>query len=778
MLYQLLRTTPYLSGQVMNNLIISKTSNGITIDKLDITPLTDKISFNDADKREFLNYTHEENIKHMYREVRDEFFTCTQNFIGEKFIYSQDFIDTHDHTYLSGLRRMRYNQYNKQFSFLVPLWISENIDFNKLKFNILVKKQGTDFYNIRTSVGLSKTIAEYYNKFFTDINDDLINLRLDTNEAFLSGLSVETGLPVVKNVSYLVENILSMERPLLEFDYLFSSLFKENKVVSKQLINFNLVFNLMDLTANEVVNYESMFAGKPLNIIVEVLYDGKLLTKKDLYTNYEYIPITVTDGMTTEFVTDATQEPSQDFNSLSYLNDNKMTDFIYTNKLTQPIHHWSLLENSDALYNLYDGFAPYLRMDDGEFYRIQGHFQNQGDLSLREYNIYDNNLSWCKYFNYGNMLKFEIQHNLITKDEIYTDVIIDTLKPTTWINGNKFEINYIDENTDKYIFTDGEKFHFKIIECANDGIYRNNSLDNIPSESFRSFTYKLQNSTENNEKNIVLISPTNEQDEAYLIFFSNTKNGLTLETIRNSVLEERDDLDNYKEFETTFDKFKRILNGYIKPYKIVFNKTVRTVTDGDELKTNYIYNSDKNVHRYVYRYFGKVIPFFINLDDKNLKNLDYYYEQWNDINEPYIKKYNKLLSEGYTPIYPDVKLDDSHYFYSLKIDEHNKFYNKWDWEFTNGLENRIFNLPEEIHLYIEISDYINKTQLQINNEVYLEFENYFGNYFGSYLQPNGIDKSQFIRQFISPLYDKEAEFDYISETNVKSLLFDIKYKLK
>jgi hypothetical protein len=279
-------------------------------------------------------------------------------------------------------------------------------------------------------------------------------------------------------------------------------------------------------------------------------------------------------------------------------------------------------------------------MDDGEFYRIQGHFKNQGDLSLREYNIYDNNLSWCKYFNYGNMLKFDIQHNLITKDETYTDVIIDTSKPTTWINGNKFEINYIDEEGE-YAFTNGEKFHFKIIECTNNGIYRNNSLDNVPSESFRSFIYKLQNSTENNEKNVVLISPKNSQNDSYLIFFSNTKNGLTLETIRNSVLEERD---NYKEFETIFDKFKRILNGYIKPYKIVFNKTVRTITDGDELKTNYIYNNDKNVYRYVYRYFGKVIPFFINLDDKNLKNLDYYYEQWNDINEPYIKKYNKLLS--------------------------------------------------------------------------------------------------------------------------------------
>lgn len=775
MLYQLLRTTPYLSGQVMNNLIISKTLSGITIDKLDITPLTDKISFNDSDKREYLNYTHEENIKHVYREVRDEFFTCTQNFIGEKFIYSQDFIDTHDHTYLSGLRRMRYNQYEKQFSFLIPLWISENIDFNNLKFNILVQKQGTKIYNIRTSVGLSKNIAEYYNKFFADINDDLINLRLDTNEAFLSGLSVETGLPVVKNVSYLVENILSMERPLLEFDYLFSSLFKENKVVSKQLINFNLVFNLMDLTASEVVNYESMFAGKPLNIIVEVLYNGELLTKKDLYTNYEYIPITVTDGITTEFHTDASQE----YNALKYLGDNKMTDFIYTNKLTQPVHHWSLLENPDALFNLYDGFAPHLKDEvNNEFYRIQGHFQNQGDLSLREYNIYDNNLSWCKYFYYGNMSKFDIQHNLITKDETYTDITIDTSKPTTWINGNKFEINYIDERGD-YVFTNGEKFHFKIIECTNNGIYRNNSLDGIPSESFKSFTYKLQNSVENDENNVVLISPTNEQDESYLIFFSNTKNGLTLETIRNSVLEGVD-LDNYKEFETTFNKFKRILNGYIKPYKIVFNKTVRTVTDGDKLKTNYVYNNDKNVYRYVYRYFGKVIPFFIDINDENLKNFDYYYEQWNDINKPHIKQYNKLLSEGYTPIYPDVKLDDEHYFYSLKRDG---FYNKWNWEFTNGLENRVFNLPEEIHLYIEVSDYINKTQLQINNEVYLEFEKYFKSYFESYLGikekfSNDTDKSQFIRQFIAPLYDKEAEFDYISETNVKSLLFDIKYHLK
>lgn len=772
MLYQLLRTTPYLSGQVMNNLIISKTLDGITIDKLDITPLTDKISFNDADKREFLNYTHEENIKHIYREVRDEFFTCTQNFIGEKFIYSQDFIDTHDHTYLSGLRRMRYNQYNKQFSFLVPLWISENIDFNNLKFNILVKKQGTEFYNIRTSVGLSKTIAEYYNKFFTDINDDLINLRLDTHEAFLSGLSVETGLPVVKNVSYLVENILSMERPLLEFDYLFSSLFKENKVISKQLINFNLVFNLMDLTASEVVNYESMFAGKPLNIIVEVLYDGKLLTKKDLYTNYEYIPITVTDGINTEFHTDASQE----YNALKYLGDNKMTDFIYTNKLTQPINHWSLLENPDALYNLYDGFAPHLKDEvNNELYRIQGHFQNQGDLSLREYNIYDNNLSWCKYFYYGNMSKFDIQYNLITKDETYTDVVIDTSKPTTWINGNKFEINYIDERGD-YVFTNGEKFRFKIIECSNNGIYTGSGFDGIPSESFKSFIYKLQNGTGNGEKNVVLISPKNSQNDSYLIFFSNTKNGLTLETIRNSVLGEVGDDD----YTGTFDKFKRILNGYIKPYKIVFNKTVRTVTDGDKLKTNYVYNNDKNVYRYVYRYFGKVIPFFIDINDENLKNFDYYYEQWNDINKPHIKQYNKLLSEGYTPIYPDVKLDDEHYFYSLKNDE---FYNDWNWEFTNGLENRVFNLPEEIHLYIEVSDYINKTQLQINNEVYLEFEKYFKSYFESYLGikekfSNNTDKSQFIRQFISPLYDKEAEFDYISETNVKSLLFDIKYSLK
>jgi hypothetical protein len=91
-----------------------------------------------------------------------------------------------------------------------------------------------------------------------------------------------------------------------------------------------------------------MIKNSDVKISIDVYIGDMLLEKKDFYTNYENI------GKATR-CSDINEKYSE--NVLDYLYDYKCLSLIDKNKFYQPICHWSLAEQRDYIFNLYDGFS-------------------------------------------------------------------------------------------------------------------------------------------------------------------------------------------------------------------------------------------------------------------------------------------------------------------------------------------------------------------------------------------------------------------------------------
>lgn len=729
MIYQLLRTSAFLTGQIRHDLIV----NDDTVESIVLTPVSDTIAFNENEVRPILNYSHLDNIRYMYKLLGDGFFSNPEKFSGNKYLYNDGLeMDTHDNTYISGLKRLRYRRYNKQYSFMIPMWVSECIDFEKLKFHIKLTGYDSSFINIEKYVSLSPEIAKYYNEYFSTVNDDVINFKMDTNEVFISGVDVEGGKETTKDVSYMLTNILKIERPLMEADYLFLSLFKDNLIISKQMINFNLIFDILDLTTLEII--ESLI-GRPLNITVDVIYDGVIVTKKDLYTNYTHIPATKLEDNKISFIAE---------NVLEYMSDNNNIDFVYKNKLTQPIFHWALLENPEFSYNLYDGYAPNVLID-GEYHRIQGQYFNQGDLTNDKYNIYDNNLCWCRYDDYTQLsdyiLKIQIEED--DSNDIYTSIPLTG--DITWFNNNKYDITNIDRNI--------ASMKVRIIKIRDNHNVRFESefVNIVSADGLQVYAYG--------------------EDIPTFIILSADPDKLTIGYLKNVQC-------SYSGWETIWSTFTHVLNGYIKPYKIIFKNTViptpvKRVEGYDNLKEIEYYKVDDNYMSYVYRYFGKLIPHFIDIDDKFLKNITFYYEQWYDVHAQHIKVYNTLLLNGYLPNYPSLSIGDGHSFYALLSEDfdatkHGASYDGWEWEIPHAFDNKIYTFPVVCDFSIRVNNYRSLSDDEIENIIYSEFAKLF--------KAKQFNDNQI--RYIRNLYDLTTTFDYASIDNVNDIIYNVKISLK
>jgi hypothetical protein len=80
-----------------------------------------------------------------------------------------------------------------------------------------------------------------------ETNDNVCSIDFLTKESWIRGINVEKGVTETKDSSYLVNNILERERPLLEFNSMLTNQFSANKIVARQLFNFNVCFNIYDI---------------------------------------------------------------------------------------------------------------------------------------------------------------------------------------------------------------------------------------------------------------------------------------------------------------------------------------------------------------------------------------------------------------------------------------------------------------------------------------------------------------------------------------------------
>lgn len=480
MRYQLVRTSPYLGGQIRWDIPLhSHYENGehkLRTDGLYICPLNDDIPFLHDNSRDCLKYAHEVNIKDLYSKIGENMWLARGEWSGKGWLHtpSGDLVDPYSHVYTMGTRRIRFQRYNKQFSFLCPLWISEETDPSKLYFVISVGVAGEERTHIvRNVMKLGDDIAGYMKNYldksatwitpdmaqaesvikqYRGVNDNLLNIKFDPDQAYITGVDVRNGQFLVKDVSYIVPNILRREDPLMEFDNMLLSLFSSQHMVAQQLINLNFVFDLEDIS----YILKDALLGKSVTVSIRVGYDGKILPLKDIYTDYAHIPVFRADM----------GEFHRGNSVLDYMSDNYMTLYVHTNKFIQPIFHWTMVENPQYIYNFYDGFAPvFMDQDTKELQRVSGRYFDQADISAPDHTTYNSAAYWCTWKDMSNVRpdflweQFRMDTKGLADFTQFSQLILNKDTMIAYLNNNRFNMNNMDQELVERMlkYADGRK---------------------------------------------------------------------------------------------------------------------------------------------------------------------------------------------------------------------------------------------------------------------------------------------------------------------------------
>ena len=306
--FQLYRTNLLLGGQMKWDLILDSGNAALHVSDFHLTPISPNIPYTYCSDENLLNNTHQDNIKAYYKKLQGYFYN---DGLDTQFNHNYPMIVANGETptFYSGIydmgckRTKHFKLYGKQIEFFCPVWL-EKLD-GVLSFKVSVYSFGSDIpMGTRTltfDLGKYDTHNKFVNYFknfvtYTQIdkgNDKLLNISFNQNKAFVSGINVKTGTYVTKDISTIVPNLVSRERPLMEFDNMLIGNFTNNNIICNNLFNFNLCFNLEDLTSTTLAQ---LLLGKDLTISVDVQIDGVSIDKKTFYTEYDFIERTVFDG--------------------------------------------------------------------------------------------------------------------------------------------------------------------------------------------------------------------------------------------------------------------------------------------------------------------------------------------------------------------------------------------------------------------------------------------------------------------------------------------------
>jgi hypothetical protein len=404
--YQLYRTNVLLGGQMKYDLILNSTGdNNNIIDDIHISPISDRIPYNKYIKEDILNYSHQENIKKFYKNISGSFY---KDFINPLFDNSYPLPDdykgdNYESTYEMGCRRKNYQLYGKQFEFFCPVWIEQISKLNQLKFEIQIKtvpdnisqtyKQPLSITKIIkfSKDGEMSKLEKYFNDYVKFIKlDNGRDWIFDINKtcSVVSGLNVETGINVEKELNSFYRDLIYRERPLLELNNIIINELNKNNLITPQLFNFNICFNLEDLLSEFVM--EQLYC-QPIYININVLIDDKPLQYVDIFSNHEYIkkkvlssssyPQKITRENKLERFIDC-DDNLNEFNVLDYLKDNKCIDLIDKNKILQNVCHW-YTNKSFYHFNVYDGFGMLFK-NENEYTEIPYYSEHVADIKNSE----------------------------------------------------------------------------------------------------------------------------------------------------------------------------------------------------------------------------------------------------------------------------------------------------------------------------------------------------------------------------------------------------------
>lgn len=393
--YRLYRTLTKLSGNMKYDIIVKPNGKNLEATGFNITPII-KNPHNQPVDDYIVNTTNQLNIKNFYNKNRSIFYDYANSpelmsdypiILTKERFKKFKYLKTWDDQLFAGCQRMKYKQYGTSHEILVPVWL-EKVN-HSLRFDIHVGTQGfvethsliflkDTPYNSRLG-NFHKKLSNYLFKFFNDMgvtegNDNVITTDLSNNITYISGINVDSGNIQVKKDLNLGSNLLKRERPLLESNSLITNTFPDKKMITTQLMNFNICFDIHDIISFFI--QKAPRKNQEVLVWCDVYTDDELLEVRDIYTNHYFVPReTIYEGSSGNYYTFKSSYPE---NALDYLGDYKCTEIMHYNKVSQPICHWCINGDKALLFNLYDGFGTVYIDGDGnrhEFSHSQGSVQ-------------------------------------------------------------------------------------------------------------------------------------------------------------------------------------------------------------------------------------------------------------------------------------------------------------------------------------------------------------------------------------------------------------------
>lgn len=753
--FQLYRSNVFLGGQLKWDIIIDSSATKLHVADFHLSPISDNIPFIYISDDTLIYNTHQDNIKAYYAANKGNFY---KEGLYSDFTHNWPLIN-HDNShptiysniYDMGCRRSkRFSIYNKQFEFFCPVWLEHLDDDITFKINIHTSNSSTVLASntLKLSPNGNKfhdRFVHYFKDYINFINlkdgdDKLLYINFKDKVANVHGLNVSTGLVQTKPVNSLIDNLSSRERPLMEADNILIQSFPDNSFICKQLFNFNLCFNINDILSGGIIN---MMLGENIIVSVDVFVGDKQIDKKDFYTNYDHINKKVWSD----------DNIDSSYNVLDYLHDNECVDLINKNKFGQSICHWALNENSEYIFNVYEGFSGLcIDKDDNNniiIHENEHQYNDALNTFIKKADNSQNTTGWSKI-----------------------------LKIRTWNSFYKYISNTAKNKTDgTYIYDNNFISNIKYARLPNvdglaffdqKGMYLLKLL--VPNKLLSTITNSIQcidlydNSLYFMHKDDLLIFISNDEDcFSFGLFYDILHNFISSGDIYNN---------NYDNITVTYlQQLYNMMSSKVDPSIIVFDSSIKyNNTPSPSINTTEVeYFKDDDSFNYVIRYDGMIKPAFVDKNDI-LYYKDYVYTRLKT--SPYAL-YGK---DGQEPLFPSIdfcaikKLDDWSYtkLPKVKVTEYDDLVDVYD----HTHEYSWFNNSKCIILNDIIKfTYINTPQ---EDGTYKMIDDVIYEVVGQYYN---ISDPKLI-EYIKTQYEYDNNWEYYSNTNVDDYIYNITMKLK
>ena len=732
--YQLHRTNLLLGGQMKWDLIIDSAQNTLYVSDFHLTPISNNVSHTYKLDEYLLKNTHQDNVKAYYNANKGTFYA---EGLDADFSHSWPVIaDTngvlYSKTYDAGCKRTKlYDTYKKQFELFCPLWLEHITGDISFTISILSTNANTVLAS-NTLILASNEINKYHDTFIQYFNnyvcacgldagsDDVLNISFKNNAATITGLNASNGIFETINCDTLVDNIIARERSVMETDNIIISTFADNSMICKQLFNFNLCFDIDDIISGSIAN---MLKGEPVLVSVTVKIGDDTLEQRDFYTEYEFINKDIS----------ARSTYNTTHNVLEYLHDYECVDLVDKNKFCQPICHWSLCDNNEYIFNVYDGYSGLyvdINHDTNEttIYENEHQYGMAPNLVIKKHDKNQNPTGWISSFQttlwsdvykyIKNPAKYRTHATRIGKD--------------AFINNVRY--NYVPQ------FENGAELYVMGIA--------------ITDKLLASITSAIDCYDLTDEHNIYAIY---NEEFKLVIFLTNNYDYLTFGHFLDILSQINEQLSSDVTIDAILLELYKMMKSYVEPTIVTFNQSVQyCAADSPDIHTSEIEYIKTNEFNYVTRYDGKVKPTFTDR-----LNTIYYKEL---LTEDVLKTsaYSKYNNLGFEPLYPSIG-----YCAIKKLNEWSR-----DTHFaTTDKEYSWFNNSRCLILLPELKfTYVNSPV----DGVYKPLDTIVLDLIAD---TYGITDMATVN-YIKNLYTYSNNWEYYSDTNISDYVYQITMKLK